>query len=70
MITVRGFSNAEALHLRRAISYLVVGAAAHFKYARSRKIGGGTSGERARKVIELRPVGEIPLLREVIDIFS
>lgn len=70
MMTARGFSSAEALHLRRAVSYLVVGAAAHFKYARSRKIEGGTRGEHVRKLIELRPVDEIPLVRDVIDIFS
>ena len=70
MMTARGFSSAEALHLRRAVSYLVVGAAAHFKYARSRKIEGGTRGDRARKAIDARPVDEIPLMREVIEIFS
>ena len=70
VMIARGFSSAEALHLLRTVSYLVVGAAAHFKHAKSGGVAGATRGDRTRKAIEARPADEIPLLREAIDVYS
>lgn len=69
-LTTRGFTGEEALRLRRAVSHLVIGAAAARKRDLAWRAEGDPRPSSARKAVLDRPTQELVLLREHIDLFA
>lgn len=69
-LTARGFSGSEALHMRRAVSHVIVGSAAHFRHAQALKTAGLPRTESATEAVMRRPPEDVPLLREFVDVFA
>lgn len=69
-LTARGFSGEEALRLRRAVSHLVIGAAASRKRDMAWRTDGQPRPVSARKAVLDRPAQEVAMLREHLDIFA
>lgn len=70
VLTSRGFTGDEVLILRRAVSHLVIGAAARYKRDMAWRAEGSPRPARARKAVLDRPAEEVPLLRNHIDQFA
>ncbi len=68
-LTARGFSGEETLRLRRAVSHLVIGAAAARKRDMAWRAEGQPRPVSARKAVLDRPVHEVAMLREHLDPF-
>lgn len=69
-LTARGFSGEETLRLRRAVSHLVIGAAAAHKRDMAWRADGHPRPVSARKAVMDRPVQEVAMLREHLDLFA
>lgn len=69
-LTRQGFSGEAALQLRRAVSHIVIGAAASAKRDRSLMMDGRQRGASARQAISSRPVDETRMLRQHVDLFA
>lgn len=69
-MTIRGFSGEEALHLRRSVSHLVIGAAASMKRDRALRAAGRSRLISIKKAVLVRPSDQNPLLREFLDKYA
>jgi len=69
-LTRRGFSGEAALQLRRAMSHIVIGAAASAKRDHSMLMDGRQRGDSARRAIFARPIDETSMLRQHVDLFA
>jgi AcrR family transcriptional regulator len=69
-LTRRGFSGAEALQLRAAVSHLVIGASASMKHDRALQAKGQPRPVSTRNAVLNRPPEEVLLLRQFVDVFA
>ena len=69
-LTSRGFSGEETLQLRRAVSNIVIGAAASMKREHALRKEGRPRSVSARKAVLARASKETTLLRQFVDIFA
>jgi len=70
VLTRRGFSGEAALQLRRAVSHLVIGAAAGMKHDRALLQKGRPRPSSAKQAVLSRPPEETALLRQFVDVFA
>jgi AcrR family transcriptional regulator len=70
VLTSRGFTGEAALQLRRAVSHLVVGAAASLKHSRALEAKGQARPLSAKQAVLSRPPEETRLLRQFADVFA
>ncbi|EZP74390.1 Regulatory protein TetR [Sphingomonas paucimobilis] len=70
VLTRRGFSGDEALQLRRAVSHIVIGAAAAAKRDRNLRAEGRPRAAGVKKALLSRTPEEAPLLRQFLNVFS
>lgn len=69
-MTKRGFSGEEALQLRRAVSHVVIGAAASAKRDRRLRTEGRPRGVSMERALLSRTPEETPLLRQFLHVFA
>ena len=70
VMTRRGFTGEEALQLRRAVSHLVLGAAAAAKREIVLRAAGRPRASEMPKAVTSRSPEETALLRQFVDVFS
>lgn len=70
VLTRRGFTGEEVIHLRRAVSYVVIGAAASLKHEQALALRGQAREQSAREAVLARLPEHTPLLRQNLDDFA
>ena len=69
-MTARGFTGEEAMQLLRAVTHVVMGAAASYKHEAAMRASGAPRSVAARRALLAHPAEETPLLREVREVFE
>lgn len=70
VLTRRGFSGEAALHLRRAVSHLVIGAAAARRREMALRAQGNPRPLQARAAVRDRSAQEMPFLQQFAEIYG